>query len=426
MHKDLMKEQERVHRVIQVITNERTRLAEQVEEKSEKQRQQLKESKEIKISQGSSESVWESSAELRAFEQELMIRNNELQNSNERVAVLDKMQDEPYFGRIDYHDDFGNETIYIGIGSLFEKDENLIVDWRSPIASLYYEGSKGEKVKLMIADQPMSYGVDLKRQFLIRHAEIVRMMDTDNVMGDPYLLEVLEGPSSYQMGTVVSTLQKEQNQIVRETKAAVTLIEGVAGSGKTVVLMQKIAYLLYAFRDQLKSEEVVLFSPNKIFQEYVSQVLPALGELNVGNTTFSEFMERKVTGFSLRADQEDSLAKVTVLKGSLAFYEALQKYGMILKKRYLKFSDIRFHDDVILSQKEIESAFYSIDSQGSLASKLDILKRHLLLRVERIQQSQKGKPWVEKEMIAMSDLDLYRYEKETHNQKAMEEAMTAD
>ena len=101
MHKDLTKEQERVHRVIKVINDEKTRLAEQVEEKSEKQRQQLKESKEIKISQGSSESVWESSAELRAFEQELMIRNNELQNSNERVAVLEKMQDEAYFGRID-------------------------------------------------------------------------------------------------------------------------------------------------------------------------------------------------------------------------------------------------------------------------------------------------------------------------------------
>ena len=110
----------------------------------------------------------------------------------------------------------------------------------------------------------------------------------------------------------------------------------------------------------------------------------------------------------------------------MAFYEALQKYGTLLKKRYLKFSDIRFRDDIILSEKEIESAFYSIESQGSLASKLDILKRHLLQRVERIQQSQKGKPWVEKEMIAMSDLDLYRYEKETHNQKAMEEAMTAD
>ena len=92
MHKDLTKEQERVHRVIKVINDEKTRLAEQVEETSEKQRQQLKESKEIKISQGSSESVWESSAELRAFEQELMIRNNELQNSNDRVAVLEKMQ----------------------------------------------------------------------------------------------------------------------------------------------------------------------------------------------------------------------------------------------------------------------------------------------------------------------------------------------
>ena len=190
MHKDLTKEQERVHRVIKVINDEKTRLAEQVEEKSEKQRQQLKESKEIKISQGSSESVWESSEELRDREQERTNRNNELQNSNVRVKKKKKMQDEPYFGRIDYHDEYGNETIYIGIGSLFEKDENLIVDWRSPIASLYYEGSKGEKVKLMIADQPMTYGVDLKRQFLISQAEIIRRMDTYKVMGDRYLLEL--------------------------------------------------------------------------------------------------------------------------------------------------------------------------------------------------------------------------------------------
>ena len=423
MEKDQATEQERVHRVVQVIKNEWTRLKEQVEVKTKKQRQQLKLSKEIKISQGSTESMWESAGELREFEKDLMIRDKELMNSNNRVAILEKMQTEPYFGRIDYHDEDGQETIYIGIGSLFEENDNLVVDWRSPIASLYYEGNLGDAVKIKVGQQTLAFEIDLKRQFLIRDAEIVRMLDTDNVMGDPYLLEVLEGHSSYQMGAVVSTLQKEQNQIVRETRKAVTLIEGVAGSGKTVVLMQKIAYLLYAFRDQLTAEEIVLFSPNKIFQEYISQVLPALGELNVDSTTFKDFMKRKVPQFKLVSHQDERLTNVALLKDSLAFYEALKRYAAVLKKRYMRFADIRFQDEVLISKEEIAALFYGIDSEGSLASKLLILQNKLLHKINLIKVDQLRAVWVEEAIMNLSDRNLRHYELQSRNKKAAEDEL---
>lgn len=423
MEKDQATEQERVYRVVQIIKNEWTRLKEQVEVKTKKQRQQLKLSKEIKISQGSTESMWESAGELREFEKDLMIRDKELINSNNRVAILEKMQAAPYFGRIDYHDEDGQETIYIGIGSLFEENDNLVVDWRSPIASLYYEGNIGDDVKIKVGQQSLAFTIDLKRQFLIRDAEIVRMLDTDNVMGDPYLLEVLEGHSSYQMGAVVSTLQREQNQIVRETRKAVTLIEGVAGSGKTVVLMQKIAYLLYAFRDQLTAEEIVLFSPNKIFQEYISQVLPALGELNVDSTTFKDFMKRKVPQFKLVSHQDERLTNVALLKDSLAFYEALKRYAAVLKKRYMRFADIRFQDEVLISKEEIAALFYGIDSEGSLASKLLILQNKLLHKINLIKVDQLRAVWVEEAIMNLSDRNLRHYELQSRNKKAAEDEL---
>lgn len=294
MKDSLSMEQQRVQDVVKQIQSELNQLKETVTHDSAEQKKRLKESGEIKINQGSSESMWESAGELRLIEQDLMIRSKTLLKNQNRVMALEKMVDDPYFGRIDYEDEFGQETIYIGISSVFDEYDNLVVDWRSPIASLYYEGNVGDTISLKIGEEKLALLIELKRQFLIRQAKIIQLLDTDNVMGDPYLLEALEDRSTYQMGAVISTLQKQQNQIVRDTSAKITLIEGVAGSGKTVVLMQKIAYLLYTFRDQLKASEIILFSPNKIFQTYISQVLPELGELNVTSHTFPEFMNQRV------------------------------------------------------------------------------------------------------------------------------------
>lgn len=423
MTDSLPMEQQRVQTVVKQIQNELTQLKKTVEHDSAEQKKRLKESGEIKINQGSSESMWESAGELRLIEQDLMIRSKTLLKNQNRVMALEKMVDDPYFGRIDYEDELGQETIYIGISSVFDEYDNLVVDWRSPIASLYYEGNVGDTIPLKIGEEKLTLLIELKRQFLIRQAKIIQLLDTDNVMGDPYLLEALEDRSTYQMGAVISTLQKQQNQIVRDTSAKITLIEGVAGSGKTVVLMQKIAYLLYTFRDQLKASEIILFSPNKIFQTYISQVLPELGEMNVTSHTFPEFMNQRVPKFTLVSNQDEELSKITLLKGSLQFSEALKRYTDQLKKNYMRFSSLSFQEEIIISKEEIKELFYSTESKGTLASKLALLQTLLLQKIEQFKKTQRTAKWVEDVLLSMSDSELRLHESESKNEQKAEETL---
>lgn len=423
MTDSLSMEQQRVQTVVKKIQSELDQLKKTVAHDSAEQKKRLKESGEIKINQGSSESMWESAGELRLIEQDLMIRSKTLLKNQNRVMALEKMVDDPYFGRIDYEDELGQETIYIGISSVFDEYDNLVVDWRSPIASLYYEGNVGDTIPLKIGEEKLTLLIELKRQFLIRQAKIIQLLDTDNVMGDPYLLEALEDRSTYQMGAVISTLQKQQNQIVRDNSAKITLIEGVAGSGKTVVLMQKIAYLLYTFRDQLKASEIILFSPNKIFQTYISQVLPELGEMNVTSHTFPEFMNQRVPKFTLISNQDEELSKVTLLKGSLQFSEALKRYTDRLKTDYMRFSSLSFQGEIIISKEEIKEQFYSTESNGTLASKLTLLQTLLLQKIEQLKQTQRTAKWVEDVLLSMSDSELRLHESESKNEQKAEETL---
>lgn len=415
-----------MNHVIDVIAAEAARMEAEYEGKLRRQRELLKQSADIRINNSSSEAMWESSGELRTFEQDLTIKSNELNQAESRMAVLEKMKEEPYFGRIDYHESRKkeDEQIYIGIGSLFEEDENLVVDWRAPIASLYYEGNVGDQVKLRFGHELNVFEVDLKRQFRVKEGHIVGMIDTDNVMGDPYLLEVLEGNSSSHMGAVVATLQREQNQIVRETGPRYVLIEGVAGSGKTVVLMQKIAFLLYTFKKQLKHNEILLFSPNRIFQEYISQVLPSLGEWNVEGRTYPQFIQQRVSALDLRPPKTEETSRFATLKGSLDFYRALKQYANLLKKRYLKFGDLSLRaGEALLSSEEIEEIYQGINSKGSLAGKLEILKSELLNRLEVLKQESLHAEWVDEELQHLSESSLVSFEKLSHNLTKLEEEM---
>lgn len=412
--------------VIDVITAEAAQMEAEYEGKLRRQRELLKQSADIRINNSSSEAMWESSGELRTFEQDLAIKSNELNQAESRMAVLEKMKEEPYFGRIDYHETRRgeDEQIYIGIGSLFEDNENLVVDWRAPIASLYYEGNVGNQVKLRFGHELNVFEVDLKRQFRVKEGTIVGMVDTDNVMGDPYLLEVLEGNSSSHMGAVVATLQREQNQIVREVGPRYILIEGVAGSGKTVVLMQKIAFLLYTFKKELKHNEILLFSPNRIFQEYISQVLPSLGEWNVEGRTYPQFIQHRVPSLDLRPPKTEEVSRFSPLKGSLDFYRALKQYANLLKKRYLRFTDLSLRDgEVIITKEEIEEIYQSINSKGSLAGKLEVLKTRLLTRLEVLKQESLQAEWVDEAMQHLSDSSLMSFEHLSHNLEKLEEEM---
>lgn len=426
-NKELNQEQERMDYVVSVIKNESERLEGEYDTKLKIQKELLKESSSIRINNSSDEAMWESSGELREFEQNLTIKSNELNQVQTRRAVLEKMQEDPYFGRINYHDVKAKvkeaEEIYVGMGSLFEGNDNLIVDWRAPISTLYYESNVGEQITLRFGKEFQKFQVDLKRQFRVRDGRITGMIDSDNVMGDPYLLEVLEGGSSNQMGPVISTLQKEQNRIVRETKAGHVLIQGVAGSGKTVVMMQKIAYLLYALRVNLKAEEILLFSPNRIFQAYISQVLPSLGEWNVVGKTFGQFIQQRLPTYKLIPNNVSTISEFTALKGSLDFYNAIERYGRLLKKKHLKFRDIQHRGEVLISKEELADMQKQTQTQGALSGQLEALRRQILSRLRELQVEAIDAKWVDDILQNMDTDEIHQFESETHNLPKLEARM---
>lgn len=140
----------------------------------------------------------------------------------------------------------------------------------------------------------------LKRQFSIRDGQIRFMFDTGVTIGDELLQAVLSRSSDAQMKSIVATIQKEQNRIIRDDRSRMLIVQGAAGSGKTSAALQRVAYLLYKYRDRLRADQVVLFSPNPMFNSYVSTVLPELGEENMLHTTFQEYLERRLVGVSVR------------------------------------------------------------------------------------------------------------------------------
>lgn len=207
----------------------------------------------------------------------------------ERYKRLLKLEYSPYFGRIDFKEDGNNQIskVYIGITNV-EKDLDYYVhDWRSPIASMFYDYPVGPCMYEAPEGDIKGY-MSLRRQYKIENKKLVHVFDSNINVVDDMLQEVLSSQSSDKMKNIANTIQKEQNEIIRNTKNKHLIVQGIAGSGKTSVALHRIAFLLYKIKN-LSSKNVLIFSPNNVFSEYISNVLPELGEENAMNTTFSDF-----------------------------------------------------------------------------------------------------------------------------------------
>jgi DNA helicase II / ATP-dependent DNA helicase PcrA len=224
-------------------------------------------------------------------------RERSFRHARRRLTTLVRMKDSPYFGRIDFVEDGESkaEAIYLGIATVRDEGDELplVYDWRAPIASLYYEGSPGP-VRYKTPAGEISGNLKRKRQFIIRDGRIRSMFDTSVTIGDELLQEVLGRHSGTQMKNIVATIQKEQNRIIRSEGKRLLVVSGAAGSGKTSTALQRVAWLLYRYRKSLTAKQVVLFSPNPMFNSYVSTVLPGLGEENMQQTTFQEMLEHRL------------------------------------------------------------------------------------------------------------------------------------
>lgn len=322
----------------------------------------------------------------------------------------------PYFGRIDFEEAGigGTETIYIGVSSFVDEEglQFLIYDWRTPIASLYYDHSPGAAA-YQTPGGLIEGTMRLKRQYQIRDGQLRNVFDTSVTIGDELLQQALGKGADAQMKSIVATIQKEQNAIIRDDKSRMLIVQGAAGSGKTSAALQRVAYLLYKNRGRLTADQIVLFSPNPMFNSYVSTVLPELGEENMQQTTFQEYL-----AFWLEPDMrvEDPFDQIEYVlqaeptkeyearlqgiryKASEAFLEALQNYAAWLCKEGMRFNDIRFRDRALITAEQMKSQFYGYDPAIRLEHRVAMLREWLLRELTALERKERQAAWVQDEL----------------------------
>lgn len=236
--------------------------------------------------------MWDNKAELDPAEMKTLRTSNDLEvffleQKAKKFKKLYSIQNKPYFARIDFKTNITEDKIYIGITNVEEDLNYYVYDWRSPICSMFYDYGVGQ-ANYKSPDGIIEGEITLKRQYQISDGKLDNVFDTTINIDDEVLQTVLKENSSEYMKNIVNTIQQEQNIVIRDDKTNNLIVQGIAGSGKTSVALHRIAYLLYKL-EYLNSNNVLIFSPNNIFKEYIGNVLPELGEDNTLITTFHEF-----------------------------------------------------------------------------------------------------------------------------------------
>ncbi|NJD01472.1 MAG: helicase [Ruminiclostridium sp.] len=290
------------------------------------------------------------------------------------VKKLKKMRKTPYFGRIDFKEDGSaeEEKLYIGIASLIAEKthESLVYDWRAPVASMFYDYETGRAAYDCPAGR-IEGEILLKRQYRIWEGKIDCMFDCSLKIDDEILQEILGKSADSRMKVIVTSIQREQNRIIRNDLHKLVVVQGPAGSGKTSIALHRIAYLLYRHRGQVLADNIVIFSPNGIFNDYISNVLPELGEENMHRATFMEYarwilgdkfktedmgsqMEYMLTGRKSPGYQER--IEGIKYKASTSFVKVLKNYLKYFEDNKA-FEDIEYNGVIIETKEEIREYF---------------------------------------------------------------------
>jgi DNA helicase-2/ATP-dependent DNA helicase PcrA len=318
--------------------------------------------------------------------------------SYDTVLRLEKMLKNPYFGRIDFIEDGEDEAekIYIGLGNLYSGSNTsiLVYDWRAPISSMFYDHETGP-CSYMSPMGAIHGRMLLKRQYKIENQRIVFMFESDVRINDEMLQEILGKSTDSRMRTIVTSIQKEQNRVIRDDRTRILIVQGPAGSGKTSIALHRAAYLLYRYRESIKSENILIFSPNHVFEDYISNVLPQLGEENIRRSTFADFFKglaghgchletmNRHMEYILSGDPSPVRLTSIKLKASSFFPDIIGRYaGYLERGENIEFRSLSHGGRIIVPAEEIRRLFAQDYSYLPYIKRLSKLKQRLLYLVE--------------------------------------------
>ena len=294
------KEEKHLNKTIAIVEEQLEKARERalkIESDIKETRQDLRDNSEHSIGNLWGSEAFEALAELSQFTNELNDKITDGEETTVKIQRLENMLASPYFARIDFRFDDEDvlEKVYIGKTALKEDGgaTRYVYDWRSPIASVFYRFMMGRAFYEAPAGR-IAGQVELKRQYEIRDGKIEYYFDSDVQVVDEFLRKALSGNTSPQMKTIVETIQKEQDIVIRDMENELMMVQGVAGSGKTSIALHRAAYLMYqGLTESLAPEDILIISPNSLFEQYIANVLPELGEENADSTTWED-MARKI------------------------------------------------------------------------------------------------------------------------------------
>ena len=313
------------------------------------------------------------------------------------------------------------EIFYIGIGNFAERPGELplIYDWRSPVSGLFYDFDRGPASYLAPGGE-MTGEICSKWQYKIRDGKMIYGFESDVKIDDDILKAELGSNGEVQLKNIIRTIQKEQNAIIRNTKDRILVIQGAAGSGKTSVALHRIAYLLYHDRQNLKSSNILILSPNGVFSDYISHILPELGEENIQEMSFDLFAYRKLQDTAAdcedRCDQieremrDPKAAERFALKQSQAFVDQMEGFALELEDELMNFSDVSYKS-FVKSESEIITLFYDKFADIPLLSRMDAVAETFIDEIETLLNrdlpEEERIPLIEKFRKMYETMDFY-------------------
>ena len=301
------------------------------------------------------------------FDHERYVKEEMYRTIDKKLAEFTKLKESPYFGKVNFEDNGYAEQIYVGRYGLTPEGnfDAAIVDWRAPVASLFYKGTLGETSYKSPAGEVL---VDIlaRRQIMIKKGKLEGFFDSDIDVKDDILQMILSSNAGEKLKDIVMTIQKEQDEIIREERMKVVVVNGVAGSGKTTIALHRVAYLLYNFREQL-GDKVLILGPNDIFIDYIGEVLPTLGESNVNQQTFAHFvineigLNEPIIDFTAYLEEvlkgNEEVINEIKYKAGEGFISVLDKKCEDLENSYFNVQAAKFFDEEVVSIEEINDLF---------------------------------------------------------------------